>query len=318
MPQRESVLFMGHGSKDADSVSQTMDMVSNVEQSLGLPFTPGFLELSKPLLFPELVRQIDRGVRRFLCFPNMLLPGRHTMEHLPGVIGWAQRHFPDVEFYYGNFIGNHPLISEILRANLDRGLDQFDRDARPENTGVVVVGRGSTSRRSNRTFLKRVRRFQRENQLPHVGYCYVSLAEPPIPSTLKTMIRTHRFRNLLVLPFFLFDGVLLKRIRSMVDDVQHQFPQVELRMGPYLSQDDKLRDIVTGRIRDLADQSRSHRPNDFTKLSSNAGHHLHHLDVFGDEPAADYLDDLPGCPEHHHPARAMKSYSHEHGKADHR
>lgn len=315
---KESFLFMGHGSRDAGAVDECISMVRDVEQGLGIEFTPGFLELSEPLLFPEIVRKIDAGVRRFLCFPNMLLPGRHTMEHLPGVIGWAQRHFPDVEFYYGNFIGNHPHVLELLRANYRRARARLAEDPPASATAVVVVGRGSTSERSNRTFEKMVDRFRRQTGLPNVTFCYVSLAHPRIEETLLRLTRQGDFRHVLLLPYFLFTGVLIKRIQHQVEDFSRRHPSTQLVVGEYFGKDERLRDIVEDRVRQLADRSRDHRPNNFRQISENAGHHLHHLDVFGDEPAAQYLDDLPGCPEHRHPSRYLdEGFGHGHLESDH-
>lgn len=307
---------MGHGSRDFEAVDECMSMVSDLEQELGQPFTPGFLELSKPLLFPEIVRQIDEGVRRFLCFPNMLLPGRHTMDHLPGVIGWAQRHFPEVEFYYGNFIGNHPYVLEILYSNYRQLISDLPRKHREEETAVIVVGRGSTSERSNRTFEKMVGRFQRQFEIPNMTCCYVSLAEPGMEETFHRV--AGQFRNVLLLPYFLFTGVLIKRIRSTMEEVSQFYPETYFAMGDYFGKDERLQEIISGRIRELADQSVSSRPNKFTEISQKAGHHLHHLDVFGDQPAAPYLEDIPGCPEHKHPSKNMDGFEHGHLESNHR
>lgn len=309
---------MGHGSRDHEAVDECMSMVSEVESELGQPFTPGFLELSKPLLFPEIVRQIDSGVRRFLCFPNMLLPGRHTMDHLPGVLGWAQRHFPEVEFYYGNFIGNHPYVLEILYSNYCELIERMPFGRSSDDTAVVVVGRGSTSDRSNRTFEKMVNRFQQEYDIDNVTYCYVSLAEPGMEETFVRLAESDTYHRILLLPYFLFTGVLIKRIRDKMQTVSARYPDVYFDMGDYFGKDERLRDIISSRIRNLADKSRNHRPNKFTEISQKAGHHLHHLDVFGDQPAAPYLKDIPGCPEHRHPSKNMEGFEHGHLEADHR
>jgi len=313
----ESILFMGHGSRDAQAVDECMSMVSDLERRLGQSFTPGFLELSEPLLFPEIVRQIDRGVRRFLCFPNMLLPGRHTMEHLPGVIGWAQRHFPEVEFYYGNFIGNHPLIHDILRRNHRRALRRSSTPGGSERTITVIVGRGSRSRRSNRTFEKIVRRFGRREGLEDLRYGYVSLAEPGLRRVLRGLMREVGVGRVVLLPYFLFTGVLMKRIEALRSRFARRHPDVEFVLGEYFGRDERLRDILRGRIRDLIERPRNHRSNDFTAISEQAAHHLHHLDVFGDEPAADYLQQIPDCPEHRHPSSRMEQYAHLHDDAGH-
>lgn len=313
----ESLLFMGHGSRDSEAVDECMSMAEDVEKEIGQQFTPGFLELSKPLLFPEIVRQIDNGVRRFLCFPNMLLPGRHTMDHLPGVLGWAQRHFPEVEFYYGNFIGNHPLVFEILYNNYRKSKEDLAGPVPDISTAVVVVGRGSSSDRSNKTFEKMVRRFQKKFEIPNVTHCYVSLTPPDIPSTLHRIAGSGNYRNVLVLPYFLFTGVLYKRIKSITEDVSRHYQRVQFSVGDYFGKDERLKNIIESRVRELFERPRNHRENDFTEISEQAGHHLHHLDVFGDEPAADYLQDIPGCPDHRHPAKYMDDYRHGHQQGDH-
>ncbi|MFB6357269.1 MAG: sirohydrochlorin chelatase [bacterium] len=313
----ESVLFMGHGSRDSGAVNECMSMVQDVEQSLGQQFTPGFLELSKPLLFPEIVRQINDGVERFLCFPNMLLPGRHTMDHLPGVIGWAQRHFPNVEFYYGNFIGNHPYVYEILYNNYQKALDQFDVLTSSNRTAVVVVGRGSTSDRSNRTFEKMVWRFREKYEISNLTWCYISLAEPGSIPTLHRVAQTGTYRRIMLLPYFLFTGVLIKRIRHQMKHIAEQYPGIQFVLGDYFGKDERLHDILYDRIQTLSEHSVNYRPNDFREISQKAGHHLHHLDIYGDRTAAPYLKDIPGCPEHRHPSSQMNNYRHGHLGADH-
>ncbi len=314
---KESVLFMGHGSRDAEAVDECMSMVSDLENRLGQPFTPGFLELSRPLLFPEMVRQIENGVRRFLCFPNMLLPGRHTMEHLPGVIGWAQRHFPEVEFYYGNFIGNHPLIYEILRRNHERALKRSAAPPGSKRTVTVVVGRGSRSRRSNRTFEKIVRRFGERCGVRDLRCGYVSLTEPNYRDVVEDLVREVGVGRVVLLPYFLFTGVLMKRIETARDEMAERYSDVQFVLGDYFGRDERLHEILRGRIRELIEKPREHRSNNFTAISEQAAHHLHHLDVFGDEPAAQYLNDVPSCPEHRHPSSRMQDYAHLHQDAGH-
>jgi len=59
------------------------------------------------------------------------------------------------------------------------------------------------------------------------------------------------FRRIVVFPYFLFTGVLVKRIYDAADEAQAKYPNVEILGAPYLDDHPLVIDTVLDRIREM-------------------------------------------------------------------
>jgi sirohydrochlorin ferrochelatase len=66
---------------------------------------------------------------------------------------------------------------------------------------------------------------------------------------LETSIKMG-FQRIIVFPYFLFNGVLTKRIASTVDDIQKKYSEVELLKAQYLNYHELIIDVFMERARE--------------------------------------------------------------------
>jgi precorrin-8X/cobalt-precorrin-8 methylmutase len=79
--------------------------------------------------------------------------------------------------------------------------------------------------------------------------CYSGTAKPQIRDGLRAAARLG-YERLVVLPFFLFDGVLIKRVYAAVDAVQERHPELEVLKAGYLGVHPHVADVFLERARE--------------------------------------------------------------------
>jgi precorrin-8X/cobalt-precorrin-8 methylmutase len=79
--------------------------------------------------------------------------------------------------------------------------------------------------------------------------CYAGTAEPDLIEGLRTAARLGCER-LVVFPYFLFDGVLVKRIYAAADDLQARHPELEVLEAGYLGAHDTVARVFLERARE--------------------------------------------------------------------
>jgi sirohydrochlorin cobaltochelatase len=112
----------------------------------------------------------------------------------------------------------------------------------------VVVGRGTTDPDANGDLAKIARLYYEGREHPFVEPAFVSLAPPSVQQALERCRRLGAER-VVVLPYFLFTGVLERRIREQALEYADA-TGLEVRVSPYFGPDDVLVDLVLERYRE--------------------------------------------------------------------
>jgi sirohydrochlorin ferrochelatase len=81
---------------------------------------------------------------------------------------------------------------------------------------------------------------------------FVSLARPSVPDALDRVQRLGATR-VVVVPYFLFTGVLVERIRAQTDEWAASHDAVDVRHGPYLGADTRIAGLVLERHAEALD-----------------------------------------------------------------
>jgi sirohydrochlorin cobaltochelatase len=157
----------------------------------------------------------------------------HAKNDIPSEIHEARRRYPDVGFHYGRHLHLHPNIIELCRLRVE----EAERAAGPadrKDTLLLVVGRGSSDPDANADVGKLARLLWEGMGFGWGAACYIGVTTPLLPEALE---RCHRmgFRRVLVFPFFLFTGVLEKRIRRQTEEFGRQHKGAEFLCAGYLN-----------------------------------------------------------------------------------
>jgi sirohydrochlorin cobaltochelatase len=308
---RLGVMICGHGSRDVAAVEQFNALVLAVARRL--PQTPvegGFLEFARPIISEGLDRLRARDVDHVLAVPGMLFAAGHVKNDVPSVLNaYALEH--DMRIEFGRDLG---IDAKLLRASRERieTVLQAAGDGVPrEDTLLAVIGRGTSDPDANGNVCKVARMLLEGTGLGWAEVGYSGVAHPRVTALLERAIRLG-FRRIVVFPYFLFTGVLVRRIYGETDAVAARHPGIEFVKAGYLNDHPLVVETFVERIEGV----RSGDVNMNCLLckyreqiigfeaavgAPQVGHH-HHVEGIGTD----------GGHYHHHPQHREHSHHHLH------
>ncbi|MET9561058.1 sirohydrochlorin chelatase [Streptomyces tauricus] len=246
-----ALLLAGHGTRDDAGAEAFRDFVRELgRRNPGLPVAGGFIGLSPPPLGDAVAELAAQGVRRFAAVPLMLVSAGPAGSDLPAALAREQERYPGTSYAYGRPLGPHPALLAVLERRLDEALGGSVRTPqdRAEVT-VLLVGCGSTDPEANAEVHKAARLLWEGRGYAGVETAFVSLAAPDVPSGLDRCVRLGA-RRIVVLPYFLFDGVLPERIRQQSEGWSTAHPEVEVASAGVIGPEPELLDLVMERYRE--------------------------------------------------------------------
>ncbi|MGA5320586.1 sirohydrochlorin chelatase [Streptomyces seoulensis] len=242
-PQSPALLVAGHGTRDEAGAEAFRDFVKELgRRHPEIPVAGGFIELSPPPLGDAVTELVERGVRRFAAVPLMLVSAGHAKGDIPAALAREKERHPGLTYTYGRPLGPHPALLRVLERRLDEALAGTPR----EDVTVLLVGRGSTDPDANAEVCKAARLLWEGRGYAGVETAFVSLAAPDVPSGLDRVARLGA-RRIVVLPYFLFTGILPERVRRQTEEWAAAHPDVEVRSADVIGPEPELLDLVMER-----------------------------------------------------------------------
>ncbi|MFC9277674.1 sirohydrochlorin chelatase [Streptomyces collinus] len=243
MTTSPALLIAGHGTRDDAGAEAFRDFVRELgRRHPELPVAGGFIELSPPPLGDAVAELVGRGVRRFAAVPLMLVSAGHAKGDIPAALAREKERHPGISYTYGRPLGPHPSLLNVLERRLDEVLDGADRS----EVTVLLVGRGSTDPDANAEVHKAARLLWEGRGYAGVETAFVSLAAPDVPSGLDRCARLGA-RRIVVLPYFLFTGILPDRVRRQTEEWAAAHPETEVRSADVIGPEPELLDLVMER-----------------------------------------------------------------------
>jgi len=233
------LLIAGHGTADAEGAAQFRQFVKRVAGHLEVPVAGGFIELSPPPLTEAVTGLVRDGARRLAAVPLMLVAAGHAKGDIPAALARERSRHPGLSTVYGRPIGPHPTVLALLRDRL------AEAGAHAETT-VLLVGRGSTDPDANAEVAKVARLLAETTDVAGVEYAFVSLAAPDTVAGLERC-RLLGARHVVVLPYFLFTGVLPRRVAQHAESFAQAQPGVRVGVADVLGDCDALATLVVER-----------------------------------------------------------------------
>jgi sirohydrochlorin cobaltochelatase len=232
------LVIVGHGSADPEGAAQFLDLVRRVGKRLApVPVGGGFIELSAPPLAEAVAELVADGSRALVAVPLMLVAAGHAKGDVPAALHRERHRHPGLRVAYGRPLGPHPALLTLLRERLGR--------SGPDTT-VLLVGRGSTDPDANAEVAKVARLLAETTPVAGVEYAFVSLAVPGVAAGLDRCRRLGA-RQVVVLPYFLFTGVLPRRVATQAAAWAADHADVEVRTAGVLGDCDELAGLVAER-----------------------------------------------------------------------
>ncbi|MET8676229.1 sirohydrochlorin chelatase [Streptomyces sp. NPDC004647] len=249
-----ALLIAGHGTRDEAGAEAFRDFVRELgRRNPELPVAGGFIELSPPPLADAVSELVEQGVSRFAAVPLMLVSAGHAKGDIPAALAREKDRHPGVSYRYGRPLGPHPKLLKVLERRLDEVLGETSRSpADRAETTVLLVGRGSTDPDANAEVHKAARLLWEGRGFAGVETAFVSLAAPDVPSGLDRCVKLGA-RRVVVLPYFLFTGILPDRVRQQTEGWASAHPEIEVLSADVIGPTDELVDLVMERYREAVE-----------------------------------------------------------------
>jgi sirohydrochlorin cobaltochelatase len=147
-------------------------------------------------------------------------------------------------------LGVDRLMVAAAGARVQEALDRASDDIPVSETLLVVVGRGSSDPDANSNVAKVTRMLVEGFGFGWGETVYSGVTFPLVDPGLRHVVRLG-FRRIVVVPYFLFSGVLVSRIRQHTDLVAADFPDVEFLSAGYLGQHPMVVDTFRERVEEV-------------------------------------------------------------------
>ncbi len=291
------LLLVGHGTVDPTGVAEFVAFTARLRRQLaaeGIDVDGGFIELAQPTVHEAWERLAGRGHRRVAAVPMVLVGAGHAKGDIPAALQRETLRDPGSSYAFGRPLGPHPVLQELLATRIDGALGA----ASGAGTVVLLVGRGSTDPDANAEVCKVARLLQEGRPYDFVETAFVSLAAPDVPAGLARCAALGA-RRIVVAPYFLFDGVLPRRVVHQARAFAAEHPQLDVRTAGYLGDCAELAGLVLQRYREALHGD----------IRMNCDTCAYRVLLPG-------FEDKLGAPQtpHHHPDDPAHGHGHGHGE----
>jgi sirohydrochlorin cobaltochelatase len=240
------LLVVGPGTVDDAGVAMFNAYVERLRAASPVPVEGGFLELASPPIQEAVTALVSQGHEQLDVVPLVLVAAGHSKGDVPAALERERLRNPGVTFRYARPLGPHPLLLADLAERLEEAVPQV---AWPD-TAVVLVGRGATDPDANSEVAKVARLLLEGRGIGTVETSFVSLAEPGVPAALDRADHLG-FKKIVVLPYFLFAGVLPDRIVAQARAWAAEHPDHEVLTASVIGPSDRLVELAQERWREL-------------------------------------------------------------------
>jgi sirohydrochlorin cobaltochelatase len=233
-----SFLVLGHGSREAAANDQFEDCVQSwrARRQDAARVAHAYVELAKPSL-DEGLAELAKDAAEVIVVPLFLFAACHIKNDLPLALRRARTKFPHVRFAAAAPLGVHPELAQLAFERAASVAPMGEADV--ARTALVVVGRGSSDPDANGDFCKLVRLAAEGRGLMLAEASFTGITRPRLSETLEHVARAQPER-IVVVPYLLFPGRLLDKLREDVAQFVHRYPWTRAVLAPPLGRDDRL------------------------------------------------------------------------------
>jgi len=189
-----------------------------------------FIEHAEVLINKGLDRAA-KGARRVVLIPFILNAAGHVKMELPAALEAARLRHPGVEFVVTRHLGMGRDILAILQSQLDHLMKSLAVPD-PQNTGVILLGRGSSDAGANGELARMARWLFEANDHELVDLAFTGVTWPRLEVVVQRQVKLGMMQ-IAIVPVYLFTGVLIERIEAQVERLRQQYPQIAFALGSY-------------------------------------------------------------------------------------
>jgi sirohydrochlorin cobaltochelatase len=247
-PGAPPVVLVAHGTRDPEGANEALAFAERLAERLGSGqrLVPCFLELTDPPILSTLGNLAEAGAREIVVLPLMLFGAGHVKNDVPAAIAVARARFPGLAIRYGAPFGVQPELLDVVDdriAAVEMAAPAFPR----ERTAILLVERGSSDPDANAQVYQLARMVWEGRRFGWVEPCFIGITRPSLDEGLARCVALGAER-VIVLPYFLFTGVLARRVAEVVARYADGVPGVDFRVAEHLGAHPRVLDLAARRV----------------------------------------------------------------------
>lgn len=254
IPETTGIMVCGHGSRNQNAAKEFATVAEGLKARYpDIPVEYGYLEFCNPVISEGLDRLRAKGVTRVLAVPGMLFAAGHAKNDIPSVLNTYQAQNPGTVISYGRELGIDLKMIRAAGERIQQAIDAADAEhgvVALHDTLLMVVGRGSSDPDANSNVSKVMRMLWEGFGFGWAETCYSGVTFPLVGPGLSHAAKLG-YKRIIVFPYFLFTGVLVKRIYSETDAVAANHPDIQFIKASYLSDHPLVLDTFEDRVQEI-------------------------------------------------------------------
>ena len=250
---KTGVMICGHGSRDEEAVAEFQSLARGMRERLPqYDVESGFLEFARPTIQEGLKKLMERGVTEILAAPAILFAAGHVKNDIPWELNSFAASHPVLSLSCGRDLSIEPKLLMAARDRIQAAMETAGGGVAAADTLLMVVGRGTNDPDANSNVSKVARMLWEGMDLGWAETCYSGVAHPRVDKGLER-VAAMSFRRIIVFPYFLFTGVLVKRIYAQMAEVASKYPGTEFVAASYLNDHPRVLDTLAERVTGIAE-----------------------------------------------------------------
>ena len=250
LPDSYAICFIGHGSRDPEGIQEFLALWQKLrERKICRTMEYGFLEFAKPTVSEALSACHLDGIEHIIILPGILLPGEHTQRDIPNAIGNVFRDHPEINIHFAAPLGTQPQVMEVCRERIEEAENFSKKFISPPETLLMTVVHGSHDTDCNSQVEKNFHLFGKKMGFGKSVTHFAGTSQHSLEDTLGKFM-PQEFRHVILMPFFLFTGVWVKRVHALADTFQEKHPNTEFLKAPCLKHHEWIVDALIHQARE--------------------------------------------------------------------
>ena len=248
MTENTAVMICGHGSRDVEAIDEFNRLAVHLRDRLPeYDVESGFLEFARPLIRDGLEALKGCGAKCIVCVPGMLFAAGHVKNDLPSEINEFAHDNPGIDVIFARDLAVDARLLRAAAARIEAAERESSNGVGRKDSLLLVVGRGTNDPDANSNISKVARMLWEGMGFGWAEASYSGVAFPRTDGGLRHAARLG-YRRIVVFPYFLFTGVLVKRIYAAADAAAAEHPDIEILKASYLNDHTLVIDCFVERV----------------------------------------------------------------------
>ncbi|MBE7104675.1 sirohydrochlorin chelatase [Bacillus cereus] len=208
----KGIIYVGHGSRLQEGNEQFIHFIQSVMKECNERIQKiAFLELTTPTIQDTVTEAVIEGATEIMIVPVLLFAAAHYKRDIPFEIEQMQKKYPHIIFSVAPPFSTHPHMVELVVKRI--------LEAMPiQGSEILLVGRGSSDPQPIYELQQIGAAVEQKIGMP-VCCAFLTKGTPSFTAELKNITSTAS--NVYVMPYLLFTGLLLQKIKLHTKKYDH-------------------------------------------------------------------------------------------------